>query len=90
MSLRMSLSNKVELSAQEFDALEEYSLSVPTGTTLGKRWKRRLYLQGQWIMGEYTQRIGDQAIITWSDIICPARIHSQRAEVRKELEVWLL
>lgn len=29
----------VELTRQEFDALPEYSCSLPSGTTIGKRWK---------------------------------------------------
>lgn len=43
----------------DFDALPEYSSSLPTGTTIGKRWKRR-EPYGQipgvdpiWFMGEY-------------------------------------
>lgn len=30
----------VELTQAEFDALPEYSCSLPTGTTIGTRWKR--------------------------------------------------
>jgi len=30
----------VELTRAEFDALLEYSCTVPTGTTIGKRWKK--------------------------------------------------
>lgn len=33
--------NTITLSQAEFDALPEYSLSVPTGIYIGKRWKRR-------------------------------------------------
>lgn len=32
----------VRLTRREFEALSEYSSTVPTGTTLGKRWKRNL------------------------------------------------
>lgn len=39
------------LTRQEFDELLEYSLSVPTGTTIGKRWKRKC--TDCWLMGEY-------------------------------------
>lgn len=31
------------LTEEELDALPEYSSSIPTGTTIGKRWKRRTY-----------------------------------------------
>ena len=30
----------VQLTKREFDELSEYSCTLPTGTTLGKRWKR--------------------------------------------------
>jgi hypothetical protein len=30
----------VHLTKAEFDALPEYSASLPTGTTIGKKWKR--------------------------------------------------
>lgn len=55
---------------RDFSELPEYSCSIPTGTTIGKRWKRdahaythmlrsqeeqRLALSGpQWWMAEYT------------------------------------
>ena len=31
------------LTQTEFDELLEYSISIPTGTTIGKRWKRHIY-----------------------------------------------
>jgi hypothetical protein len=31
------------LTQKEFDTLLEYSTSIPTGTTIGKRWKRHRY-----------------------------------------------
>ena len=31
------------LTKEELDALPEYSCSIPTGTIIGKRWKRRTY-----------------------------------------------
>lgn len=34
------MSDVVEITRAEFDALPEYSCSLPTGTTIGKRWKR--------------------------------------------------
>ena len=42
---------KVILSQQEFDRLPNYSHSLPSGTYLGKVWRR----EGQdgWYMGEY-------------------------------------
>ena len=35
--------NKTYLTTKEFDDLLEYSCSIPTGTTLGKRWKRHVF-----------------------------------------------
>jgi hypothetical protein len=40
------------LTASEFMALPEYSGSLPTGTTKGKRWKAQ-YSSGRWYIGEY-------------------------------------
>jgi hypothetical protein len=31
------------MTEKELEALPEYSLSLPTGTTIGKRWKRQKY-----------------------------------------------
>ena len=43
---------EVELMSQaEFDELLEYSTSLPTGTTIGKRWKRKM--KDGWFLGEY-------------------------------------
>ncbi len=35
----MSEDETVMLTQQEFDDLPEYSMSLPTGTTIGKQWK---------------------------------------------------
>lgn len=40
------------MSNEELMKLPEYSCSVPTGTTIGKRW-RRWTIEGTWIVGEY-------------------------------------
>jgi len=34
----------ISLTQKEFNDLLEYSTSVPTGTTLGKVWKRGVYV----------------------------------------------
>ncbi len=64
----------VSLSLAEFEALREYSCSLPTGTTIGKRWKRRepyntTEVVKRWLMGEYVEcpepgRVG----IVWRQI----------------------
>jgi hypothetical protein len=43
----------IGLSRKEFDALPEYSFSNPTGTIIGKRWKRRS--EDRWFFCEYTR-----------------------------------
>lgn len=53
----------LRITAREFRALPEYSCSLPTGTTPGKRWKRldgahdRNFLAAggkpHWMIGEY-------------------------------------
>ena len=55
----------------EFDMLPEYSCSIPTGTTAGKRWKRGWpYMQPRhsWQMGEYGQPEGVIVPIIWRSI----------------------
>lgn len=64
------------LSEKDFDALDDYSCSIPTGTYVGKRWKRRHpYVHypdvvPTWTMGEYYEygdhgRVG----INWRPIV---------------------
>ena len=52
----------IVLTRKAFDDLYEYSTSLPTGTTVGKQWKRHIYelgsggrmkLTNKWLMGEY-------------------------------------
>lgn len=48
------------LTRKQFDALLEYSCSLPTGTTIGKQWKcRRPYIDDgnppDWYLGEYVE-----------------------------------
>lgn len=45
-----------ELTQAEFEALLEYSTTIPTGKTIGKQWKRQLYYgkhRGEWVRAEY-------------------------------------
>lgn len=47
---------EVTLSDEEFDALLEYSTTIPTGVTVGKQWKRQLYYgkyRSEWVRAEY-------------------------------------
>lgn len=55
------------LTRDDFDDLPEYSASLPTGTTPGKRWKRDT-AQG-WFLGEYVEINEDGQIgIRWQPI----------------------
>lgn len=46
----------LELTQKEFDNLYEYSCSIPTGTKIGTRWKRKKNYHDAskgWVVGEY-------------------------------------
>jgi hypothetical protein len=43
----------IMLTKREFDALLEYSYSLPTGTTPGKAWKSKNYRTGEWKRGVF-------------------------------------
>lgn len=48
----------VKMTGAEFDALPEYSASLPTGTTIGRQWKvNRVGLAPHWWMGMYTREL---------------------------------
>ena len=53
-------SKTITLTKKQFDDLLEYSTSIPTGTTIGKQWKRQLWdwefsrPSGKWQLVEYT------------------------------------
>lgn len=62
------------ISASEFNRLPEYSMSLPTGTRIGKRWKRELRRNSAWsgdyVIGEYHDIGSDTEIgIRWFDPI---------------------
>ena len=70
-------SPSVRLTRREFDKLPEYSCSIPTGTTIGKRWKRSdTFTLGRprdrelvWHMGEYIDHPDPELIgIRWKRI----------------------
>jgi hypothetical protein len=86
------------LTPAEFDALPEYSCSLPTGTIVGKRWKRDNNWGGlrghdpsrgeDWYMGEYfmDETIPEGEIgIRWSKIAI-----GRPPAARRELPVHLL
>lgn len=69
----------VILTRVEFHMLPEYSCTIPTGTTIGKRWRRREPYgapeeRAAWFMGEYVP----------SPMPGHVGIHWRRIEVREE------
>ncbi len=44
----------IALTQEAFESLPEYSHSLPTGTTIGKQWKRKVS-KTQWDLVEYTK-----------------------------------
>lgn len=79
MSLDHSTQGKeIKLTQVELDKLPEYSCSLPTGTTVGKRWKRNANAYGggppedppYWWIGEYTEHPTDDTLvnITWTRV----------------------
>lgn len=63
----------LHLTKAEFDALDEYSATLPTGTVAGKRWKRHdgVYdpacKKPVWLVGEYVALFGrdDCIMVKW-------------------------
>lgn len=62
----------------DFDALLNYSTTLPTGTFIGKRWKRNLPKQDEtkwifsdkWLMGEFAPNPdGENVDILWREIV---------------------
>lgn len=64
------------LSEKDFESLDDYSCSIPSGTYVGKRWKRRFpYVHDPdvvpvWTMGEYCEcDTPGQIGINWRPIV---------------------
>lgn len=71
---------EVVLSVKEFQNLGEYSASLPTGTTIGKRWKcddskwKRPGPEPMWWMGEYIDHADPEKVgIKWRKIVHKCR-----------------
>jgi hypothetical protein len=82
---------KVHITAADLAALPEYSASLPTGTYLGKRWKRdcgpdRDSGRKTWFIGEfYPIDIPGEVGIRWSEVWLvpaygPTEIHPKEAK----------
>ncbi len=66
--------NTITLTEAEFDALPDYSCTIPTGVIIGKRWKRGepFGRPTRWFMGEYREYVPpdpEKVRIAWSEII---------------------
>jgi hypothetical protein len=48
--------NEIRLFLHELESMDEYSHSIPTGTTTFKMWRRRQYMWGT--VGVYTEFVG--------------------------------
>lgn len=63
----------IELTQEEFDALPEYSTTIPTGKSIGKQWRRQLYFgkyRGGWVRAEYVEDPDPEYVgIVWHYIV---------------------
>jgi hypothetical protein len=66
------------LTSREFEALLDYSCSLPTGTTVGKQWRRRCPYSisaesvHRFYLGEYVEcSIPGEIGIEWTEILLP-------------------
>jgi hypothetical protein len=61
------------MSQKDFDALPEYSCSLPTGTFIGKRWRRRepyTSTPTHWFLGEFIEINDPENVgIRWREIL---------------------
>lgn len=78
MSFGVITPNGIMLSIKEFESLPDYSCSLPSGTIVGKRWRRRIpYRTDQpgpyeFYLAEYVEsKLPGQIGITWTKIILP-------------------
>lgn len=84
----------ITITQREFDELPEYSCTIPTGTTIGKKWKRRHPYgapkgqPGIWMVGQYYD-IGDpnNVGIRWLKISAVIRLKSMKPAKEKPLNL---
>jgi len=65
------IGNDVVLTKKQFDELLEYSCSLPTGTTIGKQWKKGVPYNNPktWYLCEYVKHEGESKVgITYKKI----------------------
>lgn len=57
------------MTQREFEALLEYSSSYPTGTRIGKQWRRQVS-ERDWLRGEYVEHSDSNKVgIVWHEIV---------------------
>ncbi len=84
------MGGRIWLTLEQFDELLDYSCSIPTGQTIGKRWKRHEpyvhdpKVKTVWYMGQYVDHEDPDKIgIRWTLI---DRVDGQNpADLLKEL-----
>lgn len=78
----------IVLTKKQFDELPEYSCSIPTGTTIGKQWKKNIYafdpyardprtgnVIEEWYLHEYKEHIDPKLVaISTKKIVAILRI----------------
>lgn len=65
----------IRLTRSDFDKLPNYSCTLPTGTTIGKQWKRAVQRfheepTDEWVLGEYIEHPDPGTVgISWRRIL---------------------
>lgn len=72
--MKLLLDATTAIADQEaFSALPDYSCSIPTGKTIGKRWKRRRDYTDEskgWLLGEYAEDPDPEFVrIKWRNLL---------------------
>jgi hypothetical protein len=83
----------VTVTKAEFDKLDEYSCSLPTGTTVGKSWKRKKDYHDEskgWLHGEYVEDPDPKMIgIRWRELIIELTSSEELEVIKTELLKYL-
>lgn len=74
----------ITLTQKQFDDLPEYSCSIPTGTTIGKQWKKNIYAftnfsdkvkRQKWFLCEYIKDDDPKMVgILYKQIVAVVRL----------------
>jgi len=71
----------VLIAREELMKLKDYSMSLPSGTTIGKRW-RKSDGKGGWKIGEYVPSLIDGIVnIKWSQVQLLEDLHDEAKHV---------